>query len=87
MNAFHAFGSILDRILVYIELVIFIRVIASLFIRDMNNPIFGFLYTITEPFLSPFRSLMPKSSLGLDFSPILAYLFIEVLRAILDWAG
>ncbi len=87
MVSFHQFGLILDKIIVYVEFIILIRVFSSLFIRDMNNPIFRFLYIITEPFLSPFRSIMPRSSLGLDFSPIIAYLFLEVLRAIIGWAG
>ncbi len=82
MEVLQAFGDILYKILYYIQLLVLIRVIASYFIRDFSNPIYRVLYSITEPFLSPFRAILPKSSMGLDFSPIICYLFIEILRSI-----
>ena len=40
------------------------------------------LYQITEPVMAPFRKLLPTMG-GLDLSPILVFLCINVLEVIL----
>ncbi|GIM47468.1 putative membrane protein YlmG [Collibacillus ludicampi] len=63
-----------------------------------RTPIGGILYRLTEPYLSPFRRIIPPISfggMGLDLSPIvafLAYSFLEggiftVLRSLFHWVG
>jgi len=46
-----------------------------------------FIYQVTEPFLAPFRRLIPHLRMGggayLDFSPILALLILGILRRLL----
>lgn len=69
-----------------IELLIILRILLSIIIRDFGNPILRFLYEITEPILSPFRRLFEifKINTGMfDFSPLLAFLALSYLRAIL----
>lgn len=58
------------------------RAILSWFIRDLRNPVVRFIYDITEPLLSPFRTLLQKLGLGgtmIDFSPILLFIFLNML--------
>ena len=64
-----------------INFLILIRVLMSWFIRDPRNQFALFIYSLTEPILSPFRELLRKLGVGgmLDFSPILALLFIQLI--------
>ncbi|QIB26669.1 YggT family protein [Caloranaerobacter azorensis] len=73
-----------------LETLILVRVFMSYIIRDLNNPVFNFVYQVTEPILSPFRDLMDKLGINtgmIDFSPLLAFVFLDlisyILRAIL----
>lgn len=49
---------------------------------DYSNPIVRFLLDVTEPVLQPIRNALPPAS-GMDFSPIVAFLGIWVLRMLL----
>ncbi len=73
------------RILELLELVILVRCIMSFF---PYNEFYGLLSKITEPFLSPLRRLLSKSSIGngmFDFTPILAILIIGVVERCLSY--
>ncbi len=66
----------------FIELLIFIRIILSWISPGYGSPITRAVYGITEPILLPFRRLMERTPIGggmMDFSPILALLFIRLL--------
>lgn len=69
-----------------IELFILVRIILSYIPINMDN-IFGrFIYSMTEPILSPCRELLYKLGLDmgfLDFSPLIAILFLRVTRYII----
>lgn len=72
---------VIIRLLGIFNLLIFARVIASWIVRDPTHPIMRFLYGITEPVLAPIRNIMPN--MGLDFSPIVAFLLINIITQIL----
>lgn len=65
---------------------LFVRIILSwlpISPPDWLRPAFNFLYDVTEPVLRLFRGLLPSVNLGgmgLDLSPILAFLAVEVVR-------
>jgi len=64
-----------------LELIIFVRVLLSWVNADPYNPLVRTLVAIAEPFLRPFRKLLPPWRFnGLDLSPILAVISIEVVR-------
>ncbi|MDD5316610.1 MAG: YggT family protein [Candidatus Cloacimonetes bacterium] len=63
------------------NLIIFARVIASWLVQNPYNPIYRFLFSMTEPILGPLRRMMPN--MGLDFSPIVAYLLLNILKRLL----
>lgn len=57
---------------------------------DWARPIYAFLYAITDPLLRLVRPLIPPLRVGmmaLDLSPILIFVAIRILIAILANAG
>jgi YggT family protein len=61
--------------------VIIIRALISWVSPDPANPIVRLLARLTEPVLAPLRRLLPpRSTGGLDLSPILAILAIQLVR-------
>jgi YggT family protein len=65
------------------ELVIFARVILSWVNADPYNPVIRFIYNITEPVLAPIRQLLPTERIGLDLSPLIVILAIQLIQRIL----
>lgn len=60
---------------------IIIRVFLSWIPHDPYNPIFRFLYEVTEPVLAPFRRLMGRYSVGVDFSPVIALIVLQIVES------
>jgi YggT family protein len=61
--------------------VIIIRALISWVSPDPYNPIVRILSKLTEPVLKPLRQLVPpRMTGGLDVSPILAILLIQLVR-------
>ena len=66
-------GLVIARIVVS-----FLQVVVRL---DPYNPVIRFIYEITEPLMAPFRRLIPPIG-GMDFSPIVLFLVIQVVESI-----
>jgi len=64
------------------NLAILARVLISWVRVDPHNPLVQFLYKITEPVLAPIRRVLPTAG-GLDFSPIVAFFGLELVRRLL----
>jgi len=63
---------------------IIIRAVMSWVQVDPRNPLVSLLVTVTEPVLGPLRMLIPPAKLaGIDVSPILAIVIIQILRYLL----
>jgi YggT family protein len=74
------FGFLFDAL----EIVILIRVVLSLANADAYNQFVRTIYVISEPFLAPFRKLLPPWKLGgLDLSPACALLALFFIRSFL----
>jgi len=81
--------NILQKAFVYfaqlVYYLIIVRMILSFIVRDLNNPIARFIYQVTEPILSPFRTLISKLGINtgmMDFSPLLAILALQIISDI-----
>lgn len=48
-----------------------------------NNPFIRGVYRITEPMLAPFRNILPSNNIGIDLSPIFAFLALRVSVSLL----
>lgn len=68
--------------------IIIIRAVVSWVHPDPRNPLVNVLYVVTEPVLKPLRALVPPDRLGgIDLSPILAIVVIQLLRYLLRAAA
>lgn len=70
-----------------LEYAIFIDVILSWVYRGRGNAFIDILHIFTEPFMAPARRLQQRftSMSMLDFSPIIAYFILVVLRSIVNY--
>lgn len=64
------------------SLVILARVLMSWVNIDPYSPLARTIYSLTEPVLQPIRNLLPPTA-GLDFSPIIAMILIQVVGQML----
>ncbi|MHB1295380.1 MAG: YggT family protein [Anaerolineae bacterium] len=71
--------SILARVL---NLLILARVLLSWIPMSRGNQLVEIIYALTEPILGPIRRVLPSLG-GLDLSPIVALLLLEVVRTLL----
>ncbi|WP_071518625.1 YggT family protein [Geitlerinema sp. PCC 9228] len=67
---------------IYLVLII-IRILLSWFPNvNWMNPPFSILSQLTDPYLNLFRSIIPSLG-GIDFSPILAIILLQVVQSFL----
>ena len=83
-NFIIAAARIIDILLTALYWLILVRALVSWVNPDPYNAIVQFLYKVTEPVLYPIRKLLPFSMrMGIDLSPILAFLAIIFLKSFL----
>lgn len=83
-NLLVALAGVIRIILTIAYWLILIRALLSWVNPDPYNPIVQFLYKTTEPILYPIRKILPTNfRIGIDISPIIAFLLILFLRAFL----
>ena len=69
-------AGLLINIIFYSVLAI---IVVSFLAPQSNHPAVEFLWQLTEPVMAPLRSIIPPMG-GLDFSPILIFIGINVIR-------
>ena len=83
-NLILALAKILDVILTMLYWLILIRALISWVNPDPYNQIVQFLNKVTEPILYPIRRALPLGfRIGIDISPIIAFLAIIFLKSFL----
>lgn len=83
-NFLVAAAHVINILLTILYWLILIRALVSWVNPDPFNPPVRFLYKTTEPILEPIRRLIPPiSGLGIDISPIIAFLAIIFLKSFL----
>ncbi|MFA5320159.1 MAG: YggT family protein [Candidatus Omnitrophota bacterium] len=91
-NFIGASARVVDIILTVYYWLILIRAVISWVNPDPFNPLVQFLVKSTEPVLEPIRRLLPAGlRLGIDISPLIAFLIIVFLksflvRTLVDWS-
>ena len=60
-----------------------IRILLSWISHDRYHPIVDFLYKATEPILAPFRDIVPSWKIGIDLSPIFAFIALGIVRKLI----
>ncbi|NLZ94124.1 MAG: YggT family protein [Firmicutes bacterium] len=71
---------IADLFFKILNLILFLRVILSWLPHNPQQPLIRIIYEGTEPLLAPFRRLMPRTPLPIDFSPVLAFFVLNIIR-------
>lgn len=72
------FVDILAKLL---SLAILVRVLLSWLPIDRSGRLAEIILQITEPIVAPIRSVLPSFG-GLDFSPMVALLLLEMVRSV-----
>ena len=81
-NFLNALTGLLDWVLGALIIVIFVRALLSWVNADPYNGLVRAIVAISEPFLSPFRRLLPPWRLGgVDLSPVFAILALQFVRS------
>ena len=75
--------NLISSLLQLYSLILLARVLLSWFPNvDPSNPIVRFLFEATEPILRPIRQALPQTA-GIDFSPLIVLVGIQVLNSLL----
>ena len=82
MFVFEWLASVLHMAINVYLWIIIARAVISWVSPDPFNPIVRFLYRATEPVLRPIRRRLPTHDIGLDLSPLVVILALEIL----DWS-
>ena len=82
-NLLAALAQVVSVLLTILSWLILIRALISWVNPDPSNPIVQFLHQATEPILAPLRRLIPTWRIGLDVSPIIAFLALIFLQKFL----
>ncbi|MBD3322368.1 MAG: YggT family protein [Chitinivibrionales bacterium] len=65
------------------EIILIIRIVMSWMQVDPYHSVTRFVYNVTEPVLEPIRRVLPANRIGIDFSPLVVFILIAILRRIL----
>lgn len=76
---FQSLALLVSLIFNILYFLLVVRIILSWVRLDPYNEIVQTIYRVTDPILLPFRRL-PLQAGGMDFSPIVAFLVLSVLR-------
>jgi YggT family protein len=75
---------LVSKVIGLLELLIIVRAVLSFLPAvDRYHPIVRFLHTVTDPVLQPFQRILPGNAVGVDFSPLLAILVLQMIDRLL----
>lgn len=66
-----------------LQLAIFVRVVLSWVQLPLPVSVQQWIFGVTEPVLAPIRRALPGGGMGLDFSPFIAIIVINLLQDVL----
>jgi YggT family protein len=73
--------QVVDIVFEVLVWLVIARCILSFVRHNPYQPVFRFIYDVTEPIMAPFRRLIPPAG-GLDFSPIVVLLVLSLVQRI-----
>ena len=74
--------KVVKGIFAILDLFVWARVILSWIPHNPYNEIPKTVYTVTEPLLKPLRDLIPVSSMGIDISPFILLLALNMAESV-----
>jgi YggT family protein len=76
-----ALATTIELIIQLYTFIVLARVLMSWINIDPYSPLARTIYNLTEPLLAPVRNILPPAA-GLDFSPIIVILLLQVVGQI-----
>lgn len=74
---------LIDKLFQIYEVIILIRVIFSWIRVDEFHPVVQWIYRLTEPLLEPIRRMLPTDRIGIDLSPLLLLILMNLVHRML----
>ncbi len=71
---------ILYILLVIVQSLLFVRVVLSWLQKEDANEFTKKICALWEPILKPLRSIFSNKRVGIDFSPILIFVIIDIIK-------
>ena len=78
----HALINVLDAALTLLIIAIIVRAVLSWINPNPHSTLMRFIDSMTDPILAPIQKVLPNFG-GIDISPIIAILIIQILREII----
>jgi YggT family protein len=78
-----ALVQLIDGVFYFYTLLLVVRVLSSWFPDIQDHPVLVFIQKLTDPYLNIFRRIIPPLGGMIDFSPIVAFFFLQILEQIL----
>ncbi len=75
--------QLLYNLLSIYEVVLIVRIVFSWIRPDPHHPVIQWVYKLTDPVLEPIRKLLPMTGMGIDFSPIIVFVLIRLIKQFL----
>ena len=73
--------KLVKGIFAILDLFVWARVILSWIPHDPYNEITQIVYKVTEPILRPIRDIIPSTSIGIDISPFVLLLLLNIAES------
>lgn len=73
----------INKLELVIEILLGLRFLISWLAPNMRNSVTDLIYSLTEPLLRPFRSIITFGNIGIDLSPIILIFIIRLIKSIL----
>ena len=73
--------KIIKGVFAILDLFVWARVIISWIPHNPYNEITHIVYKVTEPILKPIRDIIPSSSIGIDISPFILLLVLNLAES------
>jgi YggT family protein len=74
--------KLIKGIFAILDLFVWARVILSWIPHNTHNEITQTVYKVTEPILKPIRDIVPSTSMGIDVSPFILLLVLNIAESI-----
>ena len=74
--------KLIDTVFNILQIVIIVRVVLSWISHNPSNQFIRIIYQVSEPILKPIRNILPITGMGFDFSPIVAFFLLGLLKKI-----
>lgn len=80
---FYNLFYLINKLELVIEILLGLRFVISWLAPHVRNSLTDLIYSLTEPLLRPFRTILSFGNLGVDLSPIILIFIIRMLKSIL----